>query len=280
MVYFRFLILLLSVTHRSIGFVLPTISSSNSASTSPLFLAGQGFDPKRTYDAKALKPRNDVIDTESAMREFFEGSAGPWKPLFRSLTRLDNAWLDHVDTTKFDFHETSTPWQRLPAIPTDDGHRQVLAEFLDHVQASLIDIPVDETTKEDDFDLHFLEEGRRMLVCGRFHVIPVVGSTAATTGTSIARMDHREALFATCWNEIFHLHEQNLENTGSILVVPGSNIDELRRFVDMQLQRPLQWLGLEETFEVTSLLRGSPAIRLIHKLSAMPADLPDQTETV
>jgi hypothetical protein len=270
MVYLRYL-LLFGATSTSIGFLLPT-RPPNSVSTGPLFSAGKGFDPKKTYDAKALKPRNDVIDTESAMREFFEGSAGPWKPLFRSMTRLDNVWLDQVDTTNFKFHETTSPWQRLPAIPTDDGHRQVLAEFLDHVQASLIEIPVDETTKEDDLDLHFLEEGRRMLVCGRFHVIPY--------GSTSSRMDHGETLFATCWNEIFHLYDQNQENTGSLLVVPGSNIDDLRRFVDMQLQRPLQWLGLEETFEVTSLLRGSPAIRLIHKLSAIPTDLPDQAETM
>jgi hypothetical protein len=40
----------------------------------------------------------------------------------------------------------------------------------------------------------------------------------------------------------------------------------------MNLQRPLEWMGLENVFEISSLERESPAIRLIHKLQDMPTD--------
>ena len=77
-------------------------------------------------------------------------------------------------------------------------------------------------------------------------------------------------LFSTCWNELAELSRSNEPNTGSLIVVPDYDFSDLRRFTDMNLQRPLEWLGLGGTFEVTSLERGSPAIRLIHKLSEMP----------
>lgn len=265
---------------------------------------------KKTYDSEALSPRKDIIDADSAMREFFEGAAADWKPLFRSLllsnrqsgnnNEKDNddstaaamAWLEDSETTAtvFEFHETSQPWQRLNGIPTDDKDRGVLAEFLDQVQASLMDIPVDETTEDDENDLHFLEEGRRMLVCGRFHVISSSSASSSSSDSpTTSRMDHLDSLFAACWNEIYHLQAENEINTGSLIVVPPSSsspssssldLSDLRRFVDINLQQPLQWLGLQDIFEVTSLQRGSPAIRLIHKLSDMPTDLPDKAETM
>jgi hypothetical protein len=45
----------------------------------------------------------------------------------------------------------------------------------------------------------------------------------------------------------------------------------LRRFADMNVVRPLEWLGLQSDFEVVSLQRDSPAIRLLYKLNRMPA---------
>jgi hypothetical protein len=138
----------------------------------------------------------------------------------------------------------------------------VLANFLDAVQASLIEIPVDESTEDDDNDMRFLEEGRRMLVCGRFHVISQ-GDEQKETKTP-DRIDQFESLFGVCWNEIFHLQEEDEINTGSLIVVPNaasSDLNDLRRFVDVNVQRPLQWLGLDDTFEVASLERGTiPAI--------------------
>jgi hypothetical protein len=134
------------------------------------------------------------------------------------------------------------------------------------MQTSLIDIPVDETTKDDENDLHFIEEGRRLLVCSRFHVVKNM-----ETG-SIESMDN---LFSTCWSEVMELQQGNEVNTGSLIVIPGLNYEDLRRFADINLQRPLQWLGIEDDFEVASLERGGLGVlRLIHKLSEIPTDLP------
>lgn len=228
-----------------------------------------------TYGKEAISPIRDVIDTESALREFFEGYGSNWRPLFRSmLTSADDdvaamSWLQDMEVTDFVFGENSDPWRRLEAIPTSDGDRTVLGEFLDQVQASLIDIPVDETTEDDANDLHFLEEGRRMLVCSRFHVV-----SGGIDGVDASpRIESFEELFSTCWNELYHLFDEDEADTGSLIVVPGSNLDDLRRFVDMNLQRPLQAMGLEQIFEVASMTRGYPAIRVIHKLSEIPTDL-------
>jgi hypothetical protein len=91
-------------------------------------------------------------------------------------------------------------------------------------------------------------------------------------------IESHESLFTTCWSEITHLAQEDEADTGSLILVPGYEIEDLRRFTDMNLQRPLQWLGIDGSFEVASLKRGSPAIRLIHKLSDMPTDLPNEPE--
>ena len=66
------------------------------------------------------------------------------------------------------------------------------------------------------------------------------------------------------------LHVKNEDSTGSLIVVPDYEISDLRRFADVNLLRPLEWLGLQADFEVTSLQFGSPTIRLLHKLQDMP----------
>jgi len=234
----------------------------------------------KTYDREALQPRRDVMDMEAARREFFEGTtmALEWLPLFQQMTRTEfppsmtpPTTRDMVDVSAL---SSSLPGNVLPGIPTLEAHRSVVADFLDHVQASLMAIPVDESTDEeeedDENDIHFVEEGRRMLVCGRFHVVPYASSLLTTT-TQHHRLDNFEAVFGTCWNEVYHLLTSGDENTGSVILVPdGPSLDELRRFVDVNLQRPLQWMGLDSLFEVTSFQRGSPAIRLLYKLSDIP----------
>lgn len=208
------------------------------------------------------------------MREFFV-SREEWHPLFRSLAvdscpamtflvdgspSSSSSPLDSDDD--FEFHEHTSPWRRLQAIPTRDDEREVLARFLDAMQQSLVDIPVDESTKEDENDLHFIEEGRRMLVCSRFHVIQDMEED---------RVDSYNSLFHTCWNEIAELSITNENDTGSMIVVAGFDYDDLRQFADLNLQRPLEWLGMTEKFEVASLERGGiGVVRLIHKLSDIP----------
>lgn len=136
-----------------------------------------------------------------------------------------------------------------------------MASFLDSCQQSLLDIPVSEVIKDDEDDLHFIEEGRRLLVVSRFHVL---------SGVTEGNIEHHENIFAACWSEIAELRRADEADTGSLIMLPNYSISDLRRFVDMNLQRPLAWLGISELFEVTSLQRGIPAIRLIHRLSGIP----------
>lgn len=242
-----------------------------------ILFAGKGFGkdspnyspPKKSYDKKELSPIKDVIDEESSMREFFESNED-WQPLFRSLVVSDtvpaSSFLEGSENAAFEFSETSSPWKKLAAIPTDESDIKVLGKFLDAMQTSLVeDIPVDETTKDDDNDLIFIEEGRRMLVCSRYHVIQ---------GIEKGSIETFDRLFSVCWSEITELRETDEPDTGSLIVTPGFDYDDLRRFVDINLQRPLQWLGVDG-FEVACLEKGGlGVIRIIHKLSDIPTEIP------
>lgn len=220
--------------------------------------------PDKTY---VTVPMKDVIDIEGAMSEFFE-SKDDWSPLFRSLaTSAAVPAMSILGGSTGDistiFDEVSTPFRQLTAIPTDESDRGVLAAFLDAMQQALLDIPVNEAVNEDDADLQFLEEGRRLLVVGRFQVLRDI---------SVGTIDCFDSLFSTCWNELAELSRSNEPNTGSLIVVPDYDLADLQRFADMNLRQPLEWLGLDGIFEVASLQRGSPAIRLIHKLADMPEE--------
>lgn len=222
-------------------------------------------------DVEVLSDIKDLIDPDSGMREFFLENE-EWQPLFRSIASHSlfpaMSFMDGDSSDGFVFHENTSPWRRLNAIPTQETDKTVLAMFLDAMQKSLIDIPVDETTKEDANDIHFIEEGRRMLVCSRFHVVK------GNEKGNIACFDN---LFATCWSEITELRQANNDDTGSLIVVPGLDFDDLRRFADLNLQRPLEWLGIHDDFEIASLEHGGLGVlRLIHKLSDIAPDLQEQ----
>ena len=220
---------------------------------------------KPTYGASAT-PIKDLIDNEGAMKEFFESNE-EWWPMFRSVAQSASvpamSMLGGTHGEVIAFDEESTPWEELEEQPKDEQDRKVLAGFLDSMQQSLLDIPVDELVKEDDNDLHFLEEGRRMLALTRFQVL------RNNAGGSVENYD---SLFKTVWSELGFLAQLDEENTGSLILLPDYDLADLRRFTDMNLLRPLQWLGMEDMFEIVSLQRDSPAIRLIHKLSDMPTD--------
>lgn len=251
--------------------------------TATQLAAGQGFgkengDSGKTYGDAVDTPIRDMIDSEAAMQNFFSARE-EWIPLFRSL--VDD--VEGVPTTtcqaaaflgygkynqdaadvEIEFHETSQPWRRLRPIPDQEEDRKVLGGFLDSMHQSLVDIPVDERTDEDDDDTHFLEEGRRMLAITRFHVI------RDNQGGSVESID---ALFSTCWNEIMELATTSESSTGSLIVLPDYELADLKRFADMNLLRPLAWLGIHADFEISSMQRESPAIRLLYKLKAMPTE--------
>jgi hypothetical protein len=283
----------------------PTSSQNNKiVSSSRLFAdpAGKGFGSNanantntkspgpdvKSYGKKELSPIKDLIDEESGMREFFVTSHEEWQPLFRSLTKNgtdqsvpalsfinnnDSGNKNHDNDTIFEFNENTSPWKILDALPTEPTEISILSDFLDAMQTSLIeDIPVDETTKDDENDLRFIEEGRRMLVCTRFHVVQEIETN------SINSLDK---LFAICWSEVTELREKDEADTGSLIVVKSPDIryDDLRRFVDMNLQRPLKWLGQHNNFEVVALEKGGlGVIRIIHKISDIPTELPNNSD--
>jgi hypothetical protein len=286
-------------------------STSSTRARTKLFVAGQGFgdnnnsqsspsssSPAKTYGPSALRPIRDLIDAESAMRAFFT-SREEWLPLFRSmissspssscaamdfLGKQDSSTSGRAALTsqstieyeKIDFHETSSPWRLLQAIPDQADHRAILAAFLDGAQNSLLSIPTDERVEEDDNDVQFVEEGRRLLALSRFHVLQ-----ANDRGSGSGRMETYDHLFATCWSELHHLCSQNVAHTGSLIILPDYQISDLRRFTDMNVLRPLEWLGLHDDFEVASIHHGtqnsSPAIRLLYKLSDIP-EVQDQEQ--
>lgn len=227
---------------------------------------GFSISKEKTYGQTATSPSNDLIDVESAMNAFFSDKED-WAPLFRSLaTRADApamAYLGGGESSSIDFNEATHPWRRLPSMPNSDEDKMVISNFLDAWQVSLVNIPLDEATKEDAMDMHFLEEGRRVVCISRFQVI---------RDNKGGTVENNDSLFWTCWNELAELARNDEPDTGSLILVPDYDLNDLRRFTDINLQRPMEWLGMEQSFEVTAMQRGSPAIRLIHKLSAMPTE--------
>lgn len=228
--------------------------------------------PEKTYGKTARAPVDVTIDLDGAMSDFFSTNE-EFAPLFRSIAT--SATVPAMDFIGGGEHGApiefgaNDPWKQLDAIPTGNKDAlSVVESFLDEVQRSLTDIPVTESEEPDENDVHFIEEGRRMLRIGRFHVLQDVRAGCIDS--------HRE-LFATCWSEIAELRRADEVDTGSVIILPDHDLDDLRRFIDMNLQRPLEWLGIGDMFEVASLKRDSPAIRLLHKLSDIPTE-PDQAE--
>lgn len=246
-----------------------------------LFAKGFGSSPgkkekgykNKTYGSAAKPSQNvEIIDVEEAMSSFFS-SKDEWSTLFRSLISCSKAparsFLTNGDENEFglpfSFEDTNTgdaPWKQLDGTPSNQDDLSVVASFLDSMQQSLIEIPVDESTKDDASDLHFIEEGRRMLKISRFHVLTAKGRS---------RFEQNEELFMTCWSEMAELNRAGMMDTGSLILLPDYDITDLNRFTDMNLQQPLQWMGIgDDFFEVVSLERGSPAIRILHKISGIP----------
>jgi hypothetical protein len=208
---------------------------------------------------------------ENAMSDFFLAN-NDWHPVFRTLA-ADSS----VPAMSFlqDFDESSSirissvgaiwddatttsagPWKQLQAIPTGEHERRVVAGFLDAMQQALLEIPC-LSEEDDEFDAQFIEEGRRMLAVSRFQVL-----------------SEECDLFSTCWNELLELVRLDQPNTGSLIVLPpGYDLEQLQSFTNVNLQQPLEWLGLDLSFEISSITRGNPALRMLHKLSEIPTNV-------
>jgi len=228
---------------------------------------------RQTYGAKQA-PKDPLIDVEGAMGDFFRSNE-EWHPLFASIAVSDDVpAFDFIDEEKCGeeiVYNNDSPWKQLPHDPTGDEKEEgmaVIANVLDSWQQALTDIPVTGSLKEDVNDSHFLEEGRRILCLTRFQVL--ANRDFENLESSLEKHD---TLFQTCWSEIVHLIKEDNLDSGSLIILPDSyDVDDLKRFTDMNVLRPLQWLGINNNLiEVASLQRGSPCIRLLHKLSDIPS---------
>lgn len=223
---------------------------------------------KKPYESQQQAFIGDIIDEEAAMTDFFT-TREEWSSTFRFLAgeSLPSATSPLIPTIHNDGADAE-PWELYEGIPQGDKERAVLETFLNSMHQALLDIPVTDSyvgrgePLENENDTHFLEEGRRMLAVSRFHVLQ------DNSGGSVESID---SLFTYCWSEMRELMNVGQEHTGSIILLPDYNHGDLRRFTEMNVARPLQWLGLgSDCFEVANLDFGTPAIRLIFKLDEMP----------
>lgn len=218
--------------------------------------------------------RDGNSNSVEAMSDFFL-SNNDWHPVFRSLAAdssvpamsflrdVDEISISSISSVGAIWDDATTmtstsvrPWKQLQAIPTGEHERRVVAGFLDAMQQALLEIPC-LSEEDDEFDAQFIEEGRRMLAVSRFQVL-----------------SEECDLFSTCWNELLELVRLDEPNTGSLIVLPpGYDVEQLQSFTNANLQQPLEWLGLDLSFEISSITRGNPALRMLHKLSAIPTNV-------
>jgi len=179
--------------------------------------------------------------------------------------------------------ENRNPWRLLPSKPESPVPLTHLGTFLDEWQRSLLDIPIDTLTKEEDIgkgnnDLHFLEEGRRVIAVTRFHVLDgddynYSGGVGGGGDNNNSGDDVWETeLFRTCWSEMGKLMSEDMQDTGSLVVLPNNptSLENVQRFVQTKLLQPVSWMGRHEDWEIVAMERGSLAVRLLYKLSAIP----------
>jgi len=242
-----------------------------------------GKSVAKTYGTSIVTPNHDELSSTNAMEEFFR-CRDEWRPLFRSIlantpTPPPAMSILQRDDQLLESKNKKSPWKELPQIPTEEEDKIIISKYLDSTQQALIDIPVTEGTEQDANDLHFIEEGRRCLVLNRFQVLSKMSVLDDEEDDNdnwekkMASEEYRnDYLFTTCWSEIMSLVQDNQEDTGSLIILPQaySDMESLKIFAQRDILRPLDWLGLGGIFEVATLQRESPSIRLIHKLSNIP----------
>eukprot|EP00569_Conticribra_weissflogii_P006083 CAMPEP_0171331252 /NCGR_PEP_ID=MMETSP0878-20121228/2572_1 /TAXON_ID=67004 /ORGANISM="Thalassiosira weissflogii, Strain CCMP1336" /LENGTH=417 /DNA_ID=CAMNT_0011831751 /DNA_START=74 /DNA_END=1327 /DNA_ORIENTATION=- len=197
-------------------------------------------------------PLQTFQEARDSMSLFFR-THEEWKPLFRHVSdeheSLAQSFLrdDASSSSSYYYYsdrgiwgistmEGKTPWKLLPSKPTDPSHLNILSDFLDEWQTSLLDIPVDALVKEGSNDLHFLEEGRRTIAVTRFHVhtLEVVADVNANSDGNDDKSNNDDdnnnyygmeewenELFAKCWSEMAHIMSQDSSDTGSLIVLPS-----------------------------------------------------------
>ena len=234
----------------------------------------------KSYNLQSTLGESSAEDTHARMVDFFSTNID-WKPLFRYVVGPDDtqatpflADVEHQSIWGMSTIEQRNPWRLLPSKPTEQSSLDVLSVFLDELQRSLLDIPLDSIITGEN-DLHFLEEGRRTIAVTRFHVLDDNhGFTTESDGAN-----WQEALFETCWSEIAHGMSQDEVDSGSLVLLPhlkdDVGLDCVKEFVEKKLIQPIHWLGRGSDWEIVAMERGSVGVRLLYKLGAMP-DLKDR----
>ncbi len=227
--------------------------------------AVQGF-VVAPYTATRSSPQtHHAIRGEASAMEAFFTQRSDYLDVFRNMVGEELASNTESLLDSFDAADTAenSPILSLNAIPTLDTDKQIVSDFLDSIHQSLLDIPVtvgESENEETQEDLDFLEEGRRLLTIGRFHVVNDASND----------MDQ---LFRYCWSELDYLHRSGTAHSGTLLVLPHhTNRQELEHFTETNLRRPLSWLGNRD-FEIHHLERSVSAIRFIYKLQPLPDDV-------
>ncbi|KAL7491127.1 hypothetical protein ACHAWT_000576 [Skeletonema menzelii] len=249
----------------------------------------KGKKPKYTIEDKSYglsssstSPSATDIFNNQTPEEFFT-TYNEWMPLFQKYKQhsLAHSFLtnDDNDTQQPSSAEEDTlwgistlenrnPWRLFPSKPELPEPLSHIGTFLDEWQRSLLDIPIDTLTKEEDIgkgnnDLHFLEEGRRVIAVTRFHVLD---------GGDTREEEWEMELFRTCWSEMGKLMSEDLEDTGSLVVLPNTSLslEYVQQFVQAKLVQPAVWMGRGGDWEIVAMERGNLGVRLLYKLSAIP----------
>lgn len=219
--------------------------------------------PAKTYGSGTFST-SPIIDVDGAMSDFFQ-TRSDWAQLFRSISVDDclaAPYIGKPDTNnELEFNDANYPWRKLEGLPSDEGDKEAISKFLDNMQQSLLDIQVSGSKEEDDDDLQFLEEARRILTISRFHVLKSGGNT---------NLQSYDDLFRVVWSELHYLSSTATVHSGSLILTPDYNLKDLEDFADLNLLKPLQWLGLHADFEIATFERNAPAIRMIYRLKDMP----------
>ena len=299
--------------------------SNNSSNSSSNNGKKKGKKPKYTIEDKSYGgTTSPSLSASSSSAEEFFTTYNEWLPLFREYSNSLSAHsiLTTTVTTNDNSNDNNninnnnnggdtlwgistiegrTPWKLLPSKPTHPITLSHIGTFLDEWQRSLLDIPIDTLTKEEDIgkgnnDLHFLEEGRRTIAVTRFHVVDgdeYAGTSNTAAADDVVLDQWENEVFRTCWSEIGHLMSQDVDDTGSLVVLPNvplpvssssfnqeeegegnSSLEYIQQFVEKKLVQPISWMGRSDDWEIVAMNRGNLAVRLLYKLS----DIPDLSE--
>ena len=274
------------ITHHPSSRLSPLFAKKKKPDSSS---GGKGFGPPKKEPKYSIKDKSydipspiskNVEVSEKDISDFFS-TYNEWKPLFHNIlgdssssSSLASTFLsdvEHQEIWGISTAEQRNPWRLLPGKPTDEASLSTLSTFLDELQRSLLDIPLDQLITGDN-DAHFLEEGRRTIAMTRFHVME---EYITTNG---GHDEVEQELFKLCWSEIGHLVSQNEIDTGSLVLLPtleeGKSLEDVQEYIETNLIQPLQWFGIEDDWEIVALERGSIAVRMLYKLS----DIPDLSE--